>query len=171
MFMLPSTNNLSRPINRRNMSRTATRRVEPQWHHQALIHRPNALVMTSLRAHLRVSPGGTCCVPQLTRAKTSVPRPVPSTKGTTEGSTMVPMTVPMTTLTMTHGTASHTDASHLTTKADTSRTTRPFLTAINHRARTDPVSTCLLGVSAFRSETHSRMSTPFRMSSDFSLTK
>jgi hypothetical protein len=99
------------------MLKIATRRVEPQWHHQALIHRPNALVTTLLRAHLRVSPGGTRCVLQLTWARTSVSRPVPLTKETTGGSTMVPMTVPMTTSMMTHGTVSHADMSCLTTKA------------------------------------------------------
>jgi hypothetical protein len=104
-------------------------------------------------------------------APQSVPRPVPSTKGTTGESTTVPMMVPMMTPTTTHSTASHTDASRLTTKADALRNTRPSCTVIIHQARADPVSTCLPGVSMPRSWTLSRMSTPFRTSSDASLTK
>jgi hypothetical protein len=93
---------------------------------------------------------------------------VPFTKETTKESTTVPMTAPTT---MIHGTGSHTDASRLTTKADALRNMRLSRTVINHRTRTDPVSTCLPGIRVPRSWTLSRMSTPFRTSSNASLTK
>jgi hypothetical protein len=86
------------------------------------------------------------------------------------------MTVPMGSrktmapTTATHGTASLTDASRLNMKTGASRNTRPSHTAINHQARTGPVSMCLPDVSTPRSWTFSRMSAPSMMSFDARLT-
>jgi hypothetical protein len=52
--------------------------VGPRWSHQALINRPNAIVLTLLRTRLRVSPGETRCVHRPSEVRTRVP---PSPKG------------------------------------------------------------------------------------------